>query len=277
MQLSAQQCRFFDTFGYLVLLGLLREDLGWIEAEFDALTARERAVHHLLDRSPRLAGLLEHPAIVGAVGSLLGEDWSYFGSGGVVHRDTETGWHTDSFFRAPGFLRLMAYLDPLSAGEGALHVIPSAHRTELSGDLGRDGGVPWDSAARWGMPARQIPNVALPSTPGDVILFDINTPHASFGGGRRRRKIDLTLGATCRSGLQRDCLQQLIEINVEHGCDRIYLDPLIVSAPPQRLPRLREALAFQPHLEALASRRSRDAIHPRVRRMLEMELAATPS
>ena len=37
MELSQQQHDFFETFGYLVLPGLLKDEIGWIIEEFEAV------------------------------------------------------------------------------------------------------------------------------------------------------------------------------------------------------------------------------------------------
>ena len=43
--MTEQQQRHFDTFGYLVLPGLLADDIGWITAEFEAVF-RDRGIQH---------------------------------------------------------------------------------------------------------------------------------------------------------------------------------------------------------------------------------------
>jgi hypothetical protein len=38
--------RFFETFGFLKLPGLLADDIGWISDEFDAIWSRRSDIHH---------------------------------------------------------------------------------------------------------------------------------------------------------------------------------------------------------------------------------------
>lgn len=45
MTITPQQKQFFATFGYLVLPGLLKEEIGWITEEFEAVF-RDRGVVH---------------------------------------------------------------------------------------------------------------------------------------------------------------------------------------------------------------------------------------
>ena len=49
----------------------------------------------------------------------------------------------------------------------------------------------------WGVAGRDVPAVALETTPGDVVIFNHNTKHASFGGSGWRRMFTLNLGQRC--------------------------------------------------------------------------------
>ena len=51
MQLSQQQRDFFETYGYLVLPGLLSEELEWIIEEFEAVFVGRGVVHDGSKRS----------------------------------------------------------------------------------------------------------------------------------------------------------------------------------------------------------------------------------
>ena len=85
--LSREQRHFFQAFGYLHLPGLLPpEDVAWITQEHSAVfnaagivhagTARS-SVSSFIGHSRQLSTLLEHPAVLGAVRPLLGEDFSW--------------------------------------------------------------------------------------------------------------------------------------------------------------------------------------------------------
>ena len=52
--MTEQQKRHFDTFGYLVLPGLLADDIGWITKEFEAVVAKEGGTYWRL-RQPTTA------------------------------------------------------------------------------------------------------------------------------------------------------------------------------------------------------------------------------
>jgi hypothetical protein len=80
--LSPQQKNFFDTFGYLVLPGLLKDDIADIYAAFTDLYEKNdpevidwrheahymqsrRVLLQFIERQPKLAALLDHPVIDG--------------------------------------------------------------------------------------------------------------------------------------------------------------------------------------------------------------------
>ena len=111
---------FFDTFGYLHLPGLLSDRIADVEAEFEALwesavsmdlqdnaaavprrgqvmyagelSTSSKCITAFIDRSPRLASLLDDPRVRALGAALLGDDWSFTGSDGNLYRGT-TGWH----------------------------------------------------------------------------------------------------------------------------------------------------------------------------------------
>src|SRR5438445_7319098 len=76
--LTDQQKQFFETFGYLILPGLLADDVGWITEEFEA-AFRDRGVVHdgtkrscivpFIDQRELLCTLLDHPRVEGLIAS----------------------------------------------------------------------------------------------------------------------------------------------------------------------------------------------------------------
>lgn len=91
---------------------------------------------------------------------------TYFGS---------TQWHRDSELPVRS-IGMVAYLDPVDASSGALRVAPGSHHRAAADDveLLDDAGDPGAG-------------VAVPTTPGDVIVFDERLLHTSSGGVRRRQ------------------------------------------------------------------------------------------
>lgn len=76
-----------------------------------------------------------------------------------------SGWHRDSDLPVAS-LGFACYLEPLTAATGALRLVPGSHRDP---DPSPDGAV------------------AVETEPGDVIVFEEHTLHASSGGTRRRQ------------------------------------------------------------------------------------------
>lgn len=133
------------------------------------MTAQTPASLSLLDRT----GLLAEEVLGGAVLPTRAKAIRYFGN---------TAWHVDSVspIESIGF---MAYLEPLTAGDGALRVVPGSHRPALGSKLRGMGAT--------GMPATALPSEVLSTRPGDMILIEEHLFHASCGGKvRRQRRVD---------------------------------------------------------------------------------------
>jgi len=85
-----------------------------------------------------------------------------------------TGWHRDTELAARS-IGCLAYLEALSARSGALRVLPGSHHPDYG-------------AALAAVDGEDRPGVALPTAPGDVIVFDERLFHCTVGGSRRRRR-----------------------------------------------------------------------------------------
>jgi hypothetical protein len=215
---TAEDKTFFETFGYLVLPGALKDDIGWIIDDFEAAwTARTDIVHdgskrtmfptNMISTSPRLTALLEHPVISETLDALIGDDWSFNGGDGNFYSG-DTGWHHDHIVelaREQSLVRhvkVAFYLDPLKRDTGALRVIPGSHHhgdhyaaAIKNGLAGRDG--------------RDIPSVAIESTPGDLVFFDHRLWHASYGGSNRRRMFTMNTYAGYHNEAERQAILAL--------------------------------------------------------------------
>ena len=91
MELTREQKHFFETFGYLALPGLLKNDIAWITEEFEAVFQGHNVSHDgserscivpFIDQRKRLSTLLDHPKLVGLISSVLGEEFNYLGGDG---------------------------------------------------------------------------------------------------------------------------------------------------------------------------------------------------
>ncbi|MEZ5180993.1 MAG: phytanoyl-CoA dioxygenase family protein [Acidimicrobiales bacterium] len=205
--LSPQQVTFFETFGFLRFPGLFTDIVEDITAGFERVFAAEENLRmetfedlHGADRriiipafitkDPYLHGLLDDPRVTGIVSSLLGPDYEYAESDGNLF-DCESHWHSDIYGASIKYqhLKLSFYLDPLRAESGAIRVMPGTNSVEhaYATAVRR---LTWDSTKleeTFGMDPRELPGHVIESDPGDLILWDFRTIHASYGGGERRR------------------------------------------------------------------------------------------
>ena len=204
-KLTDQQVEFFDTFGYLVMPGLLAYDIGWITSEFEAVFTDRNLIHDptqrtcvvpFIDSREKLSALLDHPKVEGVAASLLGDDFNYVGSDGNYYSG-DTGWHSDGFHTVGRFIKIALYLDPVTRHTGALRVIPGSHRIDLQ--------TSWEarkarnSKELWGMEQSEVPAIPLNSKPGDVVAFNHNLMHAAFGGSSKRRMFTLNCCRHCET------------------------------------------------------------------------------
>ena len=267
LQLTAPQLAFFDTFGYLSLPGLLDDCIDALTEAFEAVwVERQRGydgrppdgtqracIVPFADQHERLCALLDDPRIEGLLSSLLGADFNYMGSDGNYYVG-DTGWHSDGW-REPGkplFVKVALYLDPLQRDNGCLRVIPGSH--QLPDRYGRrlEDGLR-NAREQWDIDGSGVPAVAVETRPGDVVVFNHNLKHASFGGGQRRRMFTLN---NCQR-IPRDQLQVLkayIGAHARYFIERHYGEKMVKTAGPKRMVHLEQVLENDGHLAALTAK-----------------------
>jgi hypothetical protein len=247
----AQQRAFFEAFGFLKLPGLLRAEADQIIADFEEVFPQHGLKHDgtkrtfiipFVDQSPGLCALLDHPGILAAVGNLLGPDFNYVSSDGNYYTG-ETTWHRDSNYQSNSYIKLALYLDPVTKDTGCLRVIPGSH-TET-------GLATWNdmtlraAEAHWGLSQRELPACPLESQPGDVLLFNHRTLHASFGGGTRRRMFTMNLGRRAKTSSEIDDLISYCDWHMYgHGSKQPYGKAMLETASPARKAHLTQPQEF---------------------------------
>ena len=200
--LTQDQLVQFDTFGFIVLGGVLGQDeLEAIEADFDtglAIAERETARvgvqgqlnwSNLRPDTPVLASLLEDDRFLTAADQVLGERTVGSFSNSNSFSGKITKWHPDANEAHWHGIKFGFYLQPLDGDSGALRLIPGSHKDPLHTAINRiemketvDGGP--DGR---GLAVEDVPAYVARSKPGDVVLFDNHTWHGSYGGGEDRR------------------------------------------------------------------------------------------
>ena len=276
MQLTEQQLRFFETFGYLALRGLFRDEVdalndafrdvwtangGGLEGSADDLDERLTVVVPFIDQHPYLCSLIDDPRIHDIGVSICGEDFNYMASDGNVYSG-DTPWHSDCSHGAKLPIKTAFYLDPLDAASGSLRVIPGSHHKggrfwQMLGavDYYR---APLDARAglpekAWGVSGAEVPAVALQTEPGDVLIFNHETKHASFGGGARRRMFTINMQARQPEDDLEPVRKSVGNLS-RHEMERAYGDVMLQTASPERMRHLEQRLANDGHLAALSAK-----------------------
>jgi hypothetical protein len=157
------------------------------------------------------------------------------------------------------------YLDPVTRDTGCLRVIPGSHKM---GDGYADslhevlpGSKMALSEGTWGVPGRDVPAFPIESVPGDLLMFNHSTKHASYGGATRRRMFTLNFQERYREEDLAD-LREDISGKARFWLDTAYGEPMLRTAGPGRMRHLEQRLANADHLPALAEEARRRMSEP---------------
>ena len=263
LELSHGQIQQFETFGFINLRGAVRDRVAEIIGAFEAVMSihaplhdgsKRSAVVPFIDQDERLCSLLDDPAITGPASSLLGADFNYLGGDGNYYVG-DTGWHADGFHTVGRFIKMAVYLDPVTADSGALRVIPGSHRMESHWHS--EASRVTNSQEELGIAGSDVPAVALDSEPGDVLVFNHNLLHSSWGGSARRRMFTLNLSSAARDADAITDLRNYIEVHARFWLDSLIGDKMLAGASPDRAVHFAQVLANQDRLPEL-SRKARE-------------------
>jgi hypothetical protein len=269
-QFTDQQREFFNTFGYLGFPGLFADRIDDITREFEAVWTGRGGGHYgkahdgkarscivpFIDQREYLASLVDDPRVLAIARALLGDDFNYMGSDGNYYVG-DTGWHSDGWHTRVTHIKMAFYLDPLTRDTGALRVIPGSHRIGdrfaegVQRQIGR-------SEEHWGVAGNAVPAIPLETKPGDLLVFNHNTKHAAFGGGRARRMFTINLCQHYPEDLL-DELRGYVNGYARFWIDRVYGEAMTRNAGPERLRHLEQMMANDGHLAEL-SRRARETM-----------------
>lgn len=191
----------FRTFGFVVLPGYLADEAAALRAETDAAirdayaaTYDEHVIDgisgHYLPMASRLTPVsaslaCDDPRLIDAAGQLLGGPVIPECPEGVLYF-AEASWHNDDGIGVRG-VKFAAYFDELTAGNGALRLVPGSHHPEQNARLAAYscGQMPIRTDAEAAAYQASMPGYVAATVPGHVIAFDLHTWHASFGGRDR--------------------------------------------------------------------------------------------
>ena len=206
--LTQEQISHFETFGLIVLRGLVSsEEMGAISEEFNEVLDEDRQgelfkgdhrqqVIGCVEMRPAMMSIVDDDRIYEPLEQLLGPDFIFWGSDGDLFVGDKV-YHPDGSPRNEAefeYIRIKVgfYLDPLRKDTGCLRVVPGSHKKPLHDALMPQLHRPKGSAPPFGVEGRDLPAFPLETEPEDVIFFDQNTWHGSFGGGTGRRMLALS-------------------------------------------------------------------------------------
>jgi ectoine hydroxylase-related dioxygenase (phytanoyl-CoA dioxygenase family) len=248
--LSAAQQAHFETFGFIVLRQAFNPDeVARITREFDQGLAEDRrgeefsgerrqAVFAVVEK--RMPWLVEDDRIYEAIEQLLGLGFVWIGSDSNLYVG-DTGWHPDGSMLSYGRIKVAFYLDPVGKDTGCLRVIPGSHKPPLHEDLKPLSEQRQDpTKSPFGVEPRDVPCFPLESQPGDVVFFNQNTWHSSFGGRTGRRMFTLNFGAKPTMAEQIEYLRRTYQSNIKNvqtmqstDTGRVYDDAFLGSNRPR--------------------------------------------
>jgi Phytanoyl-CoA dioxygenase (PhyH) len=187
--LTTAQIEHFRSFGFVAFPDLLGQYAEALRHEVDAAlrdayptTYDERVIDGISGHYLPMASVLtpvstslvcDDPILIDAGEQLLGAPVLPSVPEGVLYF-AEAGWHSDDGIGVRG-VKFATYFDPLDATRGALRFVPCSQHRDAQRSLGAY------TRARH----QEYPGVAVESSPGDVIAFDVHTFHASVGGRDR--------------------------------------------------------------------------------------------
>jgi hypothetical protein len=262
LQLTLSQCQFFNAFGYLALPKLfspaeIERIADGFERSIQAFGggrthngSRRTMFGGPIEHLPEMCTVLDDERILGAAGSLIGPDFNYTGGDGNYYTG-DTGWHPDGGWGQLFAIKLAFYLDPVSRDTGCLRVIPGSHEP---GHPVRQRGIDPNKAQElYGVHPRDFPgNVALETQPGDLVIFNHDTYHASYGGGARRRMFTMNLTRRARTPSEQTMMRAYTSVHSAGGykvnVGGNFFMPLIETASPARMAHLEQVIALHDEL-----------------------------
>ncbi len=249
--LTEQQRAHFDTFGFVIFKQLFTPaETAEITRNFDDVMAEQRngepfpgdrrqMILSLVEQRDELARLLEDDRIYGIAEDVVGPNFVWIaGDGNLYVGDTQ--WHPDAG-KYP-IIKVAFYLDPVREDSGCLRVIPGSHKEPLHSDLKvmtRHRETP--PVYPFGAKPEDIPAFPLESDPGDVVMFNQNLWHSSFGGSTHRRMFTLNFAKRPESAEDEAWFRWVYDINLNfvkkmtYGPrDHVYNPRFLTGGGPRR-------------------------------------------
>ena len=267
MELTQTQLNFFDAFGYLVIPKLFSsKEVDQIISGFEwSIQKHGSGEEHdgsnrtmfggPIEHRSDMCAILDHPSIQGLIGGILGTDFNYCGGDGNYYTG-DTHWHPDGNWGQLFATKIAFYLDELTVETGAIRLIPGSHRPDhfirqQQIDVN-------DSMNSFGVPPVDFPgSIAIESEPGDIVIFNHDLYHASYGGGKRRRMFTMNCTRHVRTDEDLETFRQYISVhspggyNIKTGAGMFY-PTMIDTGDKKRMKHLWQPIQIHdqlfPHL-----------------------------
>lgn len=267
MQLTDQQVAFFNTFGYLVVRELFTpaevekiiQAFDWSIQHWGGGDIHDGSKRTMLagpiEHTPELCALMDHPGVLGLIGGVTGTDFNYCSGDGNYYTG-DTGWHPDGNWGQLWATKTAFYLDEVKRDSGCLRVIPGSQHPE---HFVRQQKIDVNaSLEQLGIEPSEFPgSIALESNPGDVVIFNHDLYHASFGGNTRRRMFTMNCTRHAKTPADMETLHLYLSQhspgagNLDTSAG-MYFPTMLDTADEARMAHMRQPIAVHddmfPHL-----------------------------
>lgn len=264
-QLSPGQVNFFKLFGYLVIKNVfyppeMKEIAGEFEKTFsagsnDVIDWKHQAHHgysrqvlpQFIDRSERLSGLIDDPRIHNIFSALLGDNFDYRGSDANIFQSS-TVWHSDTYGALFKYLhvKIAIYLEEIGETTGCFRVIPGSHQfgDQFANTLQKMLGDNDSFKDDLGLEDIDVPAQILPTSPGDLMVFDFRLKHATCFSGQPTIRRSFTICASERIQ-EKDIprLREEIKLAAKFGYRNYYGKEMMRTASAERWVHLEQCMA----------------------------------
>lgn len=263
MKLTDTQTNFFNTFGYLVVRQLFTpEEVDRISDGFewsiqnrgggDGHKGKKRTMFGgPIEHTPEMCAILDHPGILGLIGGVIGDDFNYCGGDGNYYT-ADTNWHPDGNWGQLFAVKVAFYLDSLDAQTGCLRVIPGSQSPDHF--VRKQKIDPNKAEEQFGVSPKDFPgSIALPTEPGDIVIFNHDLYHASFGGGTRRRMFTMNCTRHATSPEDLETAHEYLSVhsaggyNVDTGAG-MFFPTMIDTASEDRMTHLKQPIEIHDEL-----------------------------
>ena len=258
-KLNRDQINFFNTFGFILLKGLfldkIEDIINCFEEVFELHSRNQKrnpnyverkCIPQFIDSHKNLANLIDDKRIINIGKCILGNKFNYMGSDGNYY-NSNTIWHSDGWESNILHIKLAFYLDHLKQNNGCLKVLPGSHHIQdiYSKDLETSFKKNNSYLIKLGA---EVPGISIETKPGDLICFNHNLKHSSFGGAKNRRMFTINLSQRYPEENLRN-LKDYINEGSRFWLDRAYGDIMLNTASKKRMKYLAQVLENEGELK----------------------------